>query len=91
MILVENLYSRLSLRSATETGEKTGTPSQIYYNLPGSANIRLQYKDQTIHQCHYPIAQFGVAIPLSKELFCGKEKTTIHFNPETGNVWSIEN
>lgn len=82
--------SRLSLRSAIETGEKIGTPSQIYYNLPGSANIRLQYKDQ-IHQCHYPIAQFGVAIPLSKELFSGKEKTTIHFNPETGNVWSIEN
>lgn len=83
--------SRLSLRSAIETGEKIGTPSQIYYNLPGSANIRLQYKDQTIHQCHYPIAQFGVAIPLSKELFSGKERTTIHFNPETGNVWSIEN
>lgn len=82
--------TRLSLRSTTEASGKTTTNSQLYYNLPGSASISLQYKDKTIHQGDYQIAQFGVAIPLPIDHFGGKQKTTIHFNPETGNILSIQ-
>ena len=63
--------------------------SALYYNLPGSADITLQYKDTQLTQ-HLAVAQWGYALPLAKALFVGKKQVSIQFNPETGNILSIQ-
>lgn len=71
--------------------KKAPALSQIYYNLPGKAEIEIRYKGQQMANAAYQIAQFGTAIPLAKQLFSGNKPTTaIHFHPETGNILSIE-
>jgi hypothetical protein len=68
--------------------KKALQPSEIYYNLPGQAAITITYKDiTTTASC--PVAQYGVAIPLAKDLFI-KHKPTIYFNTQTGNITSIQ-
>jgi hypothetical protein len=68
--------------------KKALQPSEIYYNLPGQAAITITYKDITI-TASCPVAQYGVAIPLAKDLFV-KHKPTIYFNTQTGNITSIQ-
>jgi hypothetical protein len=68
--------------------KKALQPSEIYYNLPGQAAITITYKDITI-TASCPVAQYGVAIPLAKDLFI-KHKPTIYFNTQTGNITSIQ-
>ena len=68
--------------------KKALQPSEIYYNLPGKAAITITYKDITI-TASCPVAQYGVAIPLAKDLFI-KHKPTIYFNTQTGNITSIQ-
>lgn len=71
--------------------KKAPALSQIYYNLPGKAEIEIEYKGQQMANTVYQIAQFGTSIPLAKQLFSGSKPTTaIHFHPETGNILSIE-
>lgn len=71
--------------------KKTKSPelSPIVYNLPGSADISVTFKDKTLGQKTLPIAQLGVDVPLAKDLFTGAELPTIVFNEKTGNVISI--
>lgn len=69
--------------------EKKTEPSNLFYNLPGSADITLTYKDKQLTQ-HIAVAQFGYALPLAKSLFSGKTPVSILFNPETGNILSIQ-
>jgi hypothetical protein len=72
-----------------EADTKAPVPSQIYYNLPGTADVVLQYQNlQFTHSITVP--QYGVAIPLAIELFNSKHKHTIRFNPETGNILYIQ-
>lgn len=68
--------------------KKALQPSEIYYNLPGQAEISIRYKDIT-KTISCPVAQYGVAIPLAKDLFV-KHKPTIYFNTQTGNITSIQ-
>ena len=68
--------------------KKALQPSEIYYNLPGQAAISIRYKDIT-KTISCPVAQYGVAIPLAKDLFV-KHKPTIYFNTQTGNITSIQ-
>lgn len=63
--------------------------SALYYNLPGSADITIKYKDTQLNQ-HIAVAQWGYAVPLAKALFSGKKQVSILFNPETGNILSIQ-
>lgn len=68
--------------------KKALQPSEIYYNLPGQAEITITYKDiEAKVSC--PIAQYGVAIPIAKDLFV-KHKPIIYFNTQTGNITSIQ-
>ena len=69
--------------------KKALLPSQIYYNLPGSADIKISYKNSLLHEASYAIAQYGVSLPLAKDLFI-KHKPTIYFNTATGNTSSIQ-
>lgn len=73
-----------------ETKKKVQVPSQIYYNLPGSADITLQFAGKTVAQAKYIIAQYGVAVPLAKNIFTTKQLPKIYFNTQTGNILSIQ-
>ena len=63
--------------------------SQLYYNLPGTANISITYRGKVLAEDAIQVAQYGVAIPLALELFSGKTPI-IRINPETGNILSIQ-
>lgn len=73
-----------------EENSKAPALSQLYYNLPGEADVVLKYKGEEWIRAHYQIAQLGVAIPMAKQLFTGKDIPVIRLNPETGNILSIE-
>jgi len=72
------------------TSKKAQEPSQIYYNLPGSADVKVQYKGDVKVDETYPVAQYGAAIPLAQSLFTSKELPHIYFNTQTGNILSIQ-
>ena len=63
--------------------------SQIMYNLPGNAEIIVTYKDEIFGKRMVPIAQFGIDIPLPRDLFTGSELPVIVFSEKTGNILSI--
>ncbi len=63
-------------------------PSQIYYNLPGSATVTVLAGGKTLTEEQIPVAQSGVAVPLSTDLFEGGGLHIV-FDPETGNITSI--
>lgn len=63
-------------------------PSQIYYNLPGIAHISVTKGEEVLLDEMIRVAQLGVSVPLSEELFCG-EAIHILFDVETGNILSI--
>lgn len=69
--------------------KKSVTPSQVYYNLPGSADIFLESPISTISE-HIYVAQYGVAVPLAWDFMSGKPQHSIVFNIETGNISSIQ-
>ena len=71
--------------------KKAPQPSQIFYNLPGSAAYKITYLNEVRTEGEIPVAQFGVSVPLAQDLFNGKEQPHIRFNPQTGNIESIEN
>jgi hypothetical protein len=81
---------RSTLKNALiEADTKAPVPSQIYYNLPGTADVVLQYQNlQFTHSITVP--QYGVAIPLALDLFNTKQHYRIYINPETGNILSIQ-
>ena len=63
--------------------------SPIVYNLPGSAKALVYYNDDLIQSKVVPMAQFGIDVPLPKELFTGAELPKIKFSEKTGGVISI--
>ena len=64
-------------------------PSQLFYNLPGHADIKVTYRDKQFVKTTVPLAQFGVALPLAQSLFAPNALPHIFFNPQTGNVKGI--
>lgn len=73
-----------------DKSEKTKElPSQIYYNLPGSAKVHVDFGQDLHTSACMAVAQFGVAVPLSKSLLLGKKTPQIYFNTVTGNILSI--
>lgn len=70
--------------------KKAPALSQVYYNLPGHAQVSIEYKNKQMACATYQIAQFGVAIPLAKQLFTGKPLPSIYFDAKTGNILSIQ-
>ena len=64
--------------------------SQIYYNLPGEAQVALSFKGKKVAEQNVTVAQYGIAIPLVQDLFTTKPTPIIKINKETGNILSIE-
>ncbi len=63
-------------------------PSQICYNLPGVAHIRVTQADTDLLDEMINVAQLGISIPLNEDLFIG-EPVHIVFDTKTGNILSI--
>ena len=76
-------------QESTSKKGKINLPSQIYYNLPGSAQITLTWAKQQL-TTQLPIAQYGVAVPLALNLLNAKQTPKIYFNTATGNILSIQ-
>lgn len=83
-------HTLLPMQIEETSKKKAPQPSPIYYNLPGSASVCLEYGNEIVIQTSYPIAQYGVAVPLSKSLWTTKSTPKIYFNTQTGNILSIE-
>jgi hypothetical protein len=72
--------------AADKKPEPTGV---LYYNLPGSADVTISYKDMQVSK-QVAVAQYGQAKALNKSLFATKTKLKLLINPETGNILSIQ-
>ena len=81
--------TKQSLRMSLAEDSKASAPSQLYYNLPGNAVIRIEHKEKVMDMNEFPVAQWGVAIPFAAELFT-KTTPVICINPQTGNIQSIQ-
>ena len=75
--------------SDTKGKKKGGEPSQLVYNLPGEGQVSVRYRGETMAERTLPLAQFGIDVPLARELFTGKTLPVIRFNEKTGNIISI--
>ena len=79
----------LASADGSKKSGKAQLPSQIYYNLPGSATVKVETANLK-REDTYPVAQYGVAIPLALDLFTTNERPHIYFNTQTGNISSIQ-
>ncbi len=88
-----NITARRLTKGTTRNekeSKKAPQPSQIFYNLPGSANYKIVYLNETIVERNTPVAQFGISVPLARNLFTRGELPRIQFDIKTGNIKSIE-
>lgn len=79
--------SLLPLDSKKKTSDEH---SQLYYNIPGSAFISIDYAGKVIATATMPIAQYGIAVPLAKNILYTEKLPHIYFNTQTGNILSIQ-
>ncbi len=90
--IVMNLNARRQIKGNPNSDKKKAPiPSQISYNLPGTANYKVSYLNELSDEADIQVAQFGVDVPLAQDLFEGKQQPHIYFNTQTGNIESIGN
>jgi hypothetical protein len=63
--------------------------SPIVYNQPGYARVLIYRQETIIGERVLPMAQFGIDMPLPKDLFTGTTLPVIVFDEKTGNIKSI--
>ena len=83
--------TRQQLAKPQETNKKKKSPelTTLVYNLPGSCAVAVNYKGHEMAQRTISVAQFGVDVPLAKDLFTGATLPVIVFSEKTGNIISI--
>lgn len=65
-------------------------PSQLYYNMPGSAHVVISCGDKVLADKQISVAQLGVAVPLSRDLFdANGPLVEIRIDTRTGSILSI--
>lgn len=86
-----NIAARRQMKGSSYAvaDKKAPAPSPIFYNLPGSATYKVVYLNEVLDEQQVAIAQFGVAVPLARDLFTGSSLPHIIFNTKTGNIRSI--
>ena len=90
--IVMNITARRQIKGNPNSDKKKAPiPSQISYNLPGTANYKVSYLNELSDEADIQVAQFGVDVPLAQDLFEGKQQPHIYFNTQTGNIESIGN
>ena len=89
-IEVKMVCQQQCLSAPDMTKKKKGDElSQIVYNLPGHADVKVLYKGKTLAKRSVPVAQLGADIALPKSMFTGKDLPVIVVSPKTGNIESI--
>lgn len=62
----------------------------IVYNIPGKADLTLEFKNRTIKSLEVDVVQFGSQDVLAKRMFDNKNQSVqIHFYPDLGAVKQI--
>ena len=88
-----NFLARKQVLAPDNNGKKkpkdAPQPSAICYNLPGTGIYTITFDGATLLEGTIPVAQFGIAVPLPKNLFIGNNLPHIYFNTETGNISTI--
>ena len=74
---------------ADKKKKKTVELSQLVYNLPGHGTVKVEYKNKMLGNRTVPMAQYGIDVPLAKDLFKRTELPIIVFSEKTGNIVSI--
>ncbi len=82
-------YPQVVLPGNEKKNKKAPQASQIVYNLPGQAEVDVTYQGETLGHKVLQIAQLGIDVPLSRDLFIGDKLPIIRFDLKTGNVESI--
>ena len=74
-----------------EEKKKKNAPAitQIVYNLPGHSSVNVTYQGRCLAHRIIDVAQFGIDVPVSKDLFTGNSLPKIVFSEKTGNIISI--
>lgn len=70
-----------------QNNKKGPKPSPLLYNIPGSAHCLISLGDEPQDERDYPIAQAGIALPISEELL--HARNYIYINTRTGNILTI--
>ena len=87
-IMVSIKTTKKQLAEPEDKKEKAKPFSEIYYNIPGEATVKVSdSKGRLLVGKTLPIAQFGVSIPLPMDLI--KRKPHILFDTNTGAIQSI--
>ena len=60
--------------------DKATIPSQLYYNLPGSAQVVVAFGDKCHASANITIAQYGIAVPIAKSLLLNKKAISYPLN-----------
>lgn len=69
---------------------KKAPKGALAYNIPGKANIKLQYEGKVLCNEEIPVAQLGVVYGLAPSLLTSKKDPTyVIFNPATGSISQI--
>ena len=74
-----------------EKGETKKLPKNaVMYNIPGEANITLEYEGETICNKTLQVAQYGIQFGLDPKMFTDKKNPSYAiFYPETGAIMEI--
>ena len=83
------VHQQLTVPQETNKKKKAPELTQLVYNLPGSCAVEVHYQGHSLAQRTISIAQFGVDVPLAKDLFTGSALPVIIFSEKTGNIISI--
>ncbi len=85
-ITIQRYQQQYADRFYGEESKKKGDAPVIFYNLPGSATIKLLYQEEVLIEETFPVAQLGVSVPMN---LTGMQNAVIHFDTETGRVLSV--
>lgn len=78
------------LPPANEEGKDKKKLNGVIYNIPGKADVVVQYADKKYFNKEISIAQFGETEVLVNDLFNKKVNTRVTFNPTTGAIVKID-
>lgn len=90
ILTIETMPEIANPAVADKNNKKAPQPSPICYNLPGRAHYTLRLGDRIVAERTIEVAQLGVAIPLTRDLFTPGRNTHIYFSTKTGNVKAIQ-
>lgn len=83
------VYAASNEQAKGKKAKNAPQPSQLIYNLPGSTDVTVTYRERTLGEQSLPIAQLGIDVPLTRDLFTGQKLPVIRIDVSTGNIQSI--